>query len=109
MSTEASLLPSLAAAKMITTHKKKPKVDPETEAISTLCKTLNATVMKLIYSNAALMAEQTMAPDGTQSGLTLALRRKLRLPPSGSSRVGEHDLGVGPHRVRACGRVRNLA
>ena len=78
MSTEASLLPSLAAAKMITTHKKKPKVDPETEAISTLCKTLNATVMKLIYSNAALMAEQTMAPDGTQSGLTLALAASKR-------------------------------
>lgn len=57
---------------------KQPREDDQTQAINAMCKTLNATVTKLLYSFAALNSESDAASGSATSTLALALAASKR-------------------------------
>ena len=56
----------------------KPKESDESQAVNTLVKTLNATVMKLLYSYAALNADQAEAKSSASTSIATALAASKR-------------------------------
>ena len=74
------LLPALAAARTLAskTKARREDTDDQSAAINAMCKTLNATVTKLMYSFAALQSDSAMGADEAKTSIGLALAASKR-------------------------------